>query len=141
MAGESNTEHVDDLFSGHAENSLSQAEQDRLTAHLAGCQRCRDEFAAFQDTLGALSGLESVRAPDGFRSRLERKIEHRSAGRFFGRKTLAERLPFFALAIIALVLAIVVTALVKTSDTGSSDLPRPSDPEPSAPADGVVPRP
>lgn len=95
-----------------------------------------------REQLSQLSGLNRMPAPPDFTKGLEKTIERRSAGRFFGRKAFGDRVPFEWLAVVALVIGLVIFALIRYSSTGSLKV----DDKPSAPsihpeARDVVPTP
>ena len=73
--------------------------------------------------MAALGGLKVPRgtqpAPEKFAEHVEDTIARRSAGRFFGRKTLGDRVPFGWLLVVALIVLIAVSAVLWSSSTGS----------------------
>lgn len=78
--------------------------------------------AAHDDMVGtrnALSGLQKARAPETFAQDVTSTIHKRSAGRFFGRKTLGDRVPFGVLLIVALLGIGVLFFMMRSSPTGS----------------------
>ena len=70
-------------------------------------------------TRNALSGLQKARAPETFAQDVTSTIHKRSAGRFFGRKTLGDRVPFGALLVVALLGIGVIAYVMWSSQTGS----------------------
>jgi anti-sigma factor RsiW len=88
-----------DLYDRH----LPESRVLEITAHLASCPRCQDEYERFRGALGALSGLNRVAAPPAFDDQVAATIHRRSAGRFFGRRAFGDRIPFEILAVVALV--------------------------------------
>jgi anti-sigma factor RsiW len=92
-----------------------------------------DEMRA--DTSG-LPTLGKVAAPPRFASQVTETIHRRSAGRFFGRRTLGDRLPIGVLLAIAAVLLGAVSVVWCRSTTGSlrapvgTEEPRPLPSEP-----------
>jgi len=89
-------------FSDYYEGALSEARAQEVTAHLADCARCRDEYARFKDAVGAVAHLARERAPEDFDGKVADTIHRRSAGRFFGRRAFGDRVPFELLAALAL---------------------------------------
>jgi anti-sigma factor RsiW len=79
-------------------------------------KRAHDELASTRD---ALSGLQKARAPMSFDQEVTGTIHRRSAGRFFGRRTLGDRVPFGVLLVIALAILIPVAYVMWRSTTGS----------------------
>jgi len=106
-------------FSDYHDRALPPARLQEIEAHLAGCARCRGEYDRFRETLGALSGLHKMAAPQHFEDQVAQTIHRRSAGRFFGRKAFGDRVPFELLAVLALVIGVAVILLVRWSATGS----------------------
>jgi hypothetical protein len=70
-----------------------------------------------------MSALTSMKgkppAPETFTKGVEETIHRRSAGRFFGRKTLGDRVPFGVLLIIAMVVLVSAALVLWASTTGS----------------------
>ncbi|MBP6630083.1 MAG: hypothetical protein KBG28_19955 [Kofleriaceae bacterium] len=91
------------------------------------------------------SGLVALRrskaeAPADFTAGVAETIHRRSGGRFFGRRTLGDRVPFGVLLVLALVVLAIIAALMWSSGTGSLRRP-PAAPAPPAAPGGVVPAP
>jgi anti-sigma factor RsiW len=80
-----------------------------------------------RETRDALSGLQKARAPDTFIEDVTGTIHKRSAGRFFARRTLGDRVPFGVLLIVALVVILVIMTAMRCSSTGSLKVDRKSD--------------
>lgn len=78
-----------------------------------------DDDAGEDQPLDEVSDLHRMAAPQNFEDALTETIRQRSGGRFFGRKSLADRVPFFWLAIAALVIGVAVFLILRGSDTGS----------------------
>ena len=66
----------------------------------------------------ALSGLQKARAPSTFAQDVTATIHKRSAGRFFGRRTLGDRVPFGALVVLAVLALAVLGFYMWSSTTG-----------------------
>ena len=66
-----------------------------------------------------ISGMRPARPPDTFVEDVTATIAKRSAGRFFGRRTFGDRVPFGLLLIIAMLALGVVGYLMWSSPTGS----------------------
>lgn len=71
------------------------------------------------EPLKEVSDLHRMAAPQNFEVDLTETIRRRSGGRFFGRKTIADRIPFMWLAIAAVAVGVVVFLLLRSSETGS----------------------
>jgi anti-sigma factor RsiW len=118
-------------FSDYLDKTLAPERVRALEAHLDTCVRCRTEYNRFRGTVGMISGLNRVPAPDRFERSVEATIHRRSAGRFFGRKAFGDRVPFELLAVIGLIVAVAVVLLLRWSSTGSVHEPL----SPNPPAD------
>lgn len=81
-----------------------------------------------------ISGMQKARAPATFVEDVTSTIHKRSAGRFFARRTLGDRVPFGLLLVLALLALGVIAFLLHTSPTGSlkqAPKPRPAPSHPS----------
>ena len=79
-------------------------------------KRVHDEMI---ETRNALSGMQKARAPSTFAQDVTSTIHKRSAGRFFGRRTFGDRVPFSALLVIAVLGLCAIAYLMWASETGS----------------------
>jgi anti-sigma factor RsiW len=122
-------------FDEWRDGSLAPARRAELDAHLAACPSCRAEFDKLRDAVEALSGLHRVKAPQ-LGDQVAATIHRRSGGRFFGRRTFGDRVPFVAIAVLGLLLALAAVWLFRG---GGDDGPRHKPPPP--PPGTVVPRP
>jgi anti-sigma factor RsiW len=114
-------DEIEAMLSDYRDGTLSAADHARVKEHLAGCEACRGEYAELERTLSALQGMKASKegAPPELAERVATTINRRSAGRFFGRKTLGDRVPFGALLVIALIVLGVTAAVLYSSATGS----------------------
>jgi len=78
--------------------------------------------------------------PETFSADVEQKINKRSAGRFFGRKTLGDRVPFTAILVVAVIGLVVIAFMLWSSQTGSLKMDKRA-PETQGSSDSVVPKP
>jgi anti-sigma factor RsiW len=117
------------------DGSLAAADAARVAEHLAGCAECRAAEAEIVAMRAALGTLGKQGAPEAFREQVTDTIHRRSAGRFFARRTLGDRVPFGILLVVALIVLGAVAALLWSSSTGSLRV----DPPASAPT-GDPPR-
>lgn len=67
----------------------------------------------------AISGIRKAKAPETFVEDVTSTIHKRSAGRFFARRTLGDRVPFGVLLIVAAIALGIVGYLMRSSPTGS----------------------
>ena len=83
-----------------------------------------------------MSGMQKARAPATFTNDITDTISKRSQGRFFGRKTFGDRVPFTALLVVAIIALAAVGYLMWSSQTGSLKVdkkPAPAQPPPKPP--------
>ena len=108
-------EKARELFTDYLDGELAEQDRTALEAHLAGCEECREEWKSFSKTVGEVSGLLRMAAPETFVRDVEQKIRRRSRGRFFsdGR---SYSLQFAVVSFILIVLFIM--AYVVALDTG-----------------------
>ena len=83
-----------ELFSEHLDGDLTDAQSEQLRQHLDGCEECRSELAALEQTLKSLAALSPVKPPPDFERQVQQRIRRRSRGRFFQPESLLSRLPF-----------------------------------------------
>ncbi len=113
-------EEFEAQFSDYLDGTLVDPERAALRDHLAACEDCRDAYKAFQETMAALGKMKGQpAAPETFTRGVEDTIHRRSAGRFFGRKTLGDRVPFGVILIVALIVLVAVALILWSSTTGS----------------------
>lgn len=127
-------------FTDLLEQTLSEERQREVEAHLASCEGCRLAYAEFRETVSALSGLHKMGAPQHFERDVEATIHRRSRGRFFGRKTFGDRVPFELIAVLVLVLGLLVFFLIWSSQTGSLRYEKPPE-EPTIAPNAKLPKP
>ena len=82
-------------------------------------KRVHDEMVAAEEERKHISGLRKAKPPETFVEDVTSTIHKRSAGRFFARRTLGDRVPFGVLLVVALVALAVVGYLMWSSQTGS----------------------
>ncbi len=123
MADSEQTPHedIEAKLSDYHDGMLPGPERDAVKAHLDGCEACRAAYAQLEETMTALAGMKGKKegAPPEMTSKVTETIHRRSAGRFFARKTLGDRVPFGALLIVAIVVLGVTAALLYSSTTGN----------------------
>jgi anti-sigma factor RsiW len=136
-------EDIDDAIvarvSDYLDGALTGAERDDVARKIAGdatWKRAHDELT---ETRNYLSGLRKAHAPPSFAEHVTETIHQRSAGRFFARRTLGDRVPFGALLAIALVGLLVIAYVLWASATGSLKVDRARGRAPAAGSSAVVP--
>jgi hypothetical protein len=114
----------------YVEGTLKGAEKDEVHAKIhSGKPEDRVWKQTYDEMTGedmieakkAISGMRLAKPipPDTFVEGVTEQIAKRSAGRFFGRRTLGDRVPFGVLIIIALIALGVVGYFMWSSPTGS----------------------
>src|ERR1051326_4202621 len=109
-------EQIDDAMivtlSDYLDGRLPQAERaevDKKIESDPAWKQAHDEMhEAMLETKNAISGLQKQHAPPAFAQGVTQTINKRSAGRFFARKTLGDRVPFGVLLVVALILMVAV---------------------------------
>ena len=127
---------VSDFLDG----ALAGAERDEIARRIADdpeWKRVHDEVAETRNA-SDISGLQKAHAPDSFSEDVTSTIHQRSAGRFFARRTLGDRVPFGVLLVVALVLLIAVAGVMWSSQTGSLTVHH--EPAPAQHSESLVPR-
>ena len=124
--------------SDYLDGALTGAERDDVAGKIASdatWKRAHDELT---ETRSYLSGLRKAHAPPSFAEHVTEAIHQRSAGRFFARKTLGDRVPFGALLALALAGLLVIAYVLWASATGSLKVDRARDRAPAG-SSAVVP--
>ena len=106
-------------LSDYLDGALPPARRTEVETELATNPDWRRIHGELVETREAMSGLMKARAPDSFTQDVTSTINKRSAGRFFGRRTLGDRVPFGVLLIVALIALGVIAALLHSSATGT----------------------
>ena len=128
--------------SDYLDGALAADRRAAVEAKLASDPDWQRAHKELLETRDALSGLQRARAPMSFDQDVTSTIHKRSAGRFFGRRTFGDRVPFGVLLVIALAILIPIAYVMWASPTGS--LRRGPDPGSGAPPGSgqqLVPKP
>lgn len=130
-------------FSALRDGKLSAEDARSVEDHLNDCVECQQAWEAFDGAVGALSSLHKMSAPQGLGVAVEDRIRTRSAGRFFGRRTFGDRVPFGWLAVLAFAVLAAIYFVVRGSETGSLRVPDPgkAPPELAPGAKEAMPKP
>lgn len=98
--------HPEDRLAGYVDGTLEQAERAAVDAHLASCERCREEIELADGARAALAALEDVPVPYGLTDR----VIAEAGTRFERRRVVWERLQWAGglAAAAALVLVVVL---------------------------------
>jgi anti-sigma factor RsiW len=128
-----------DRVSDYLDGALAAADRAEVERKIAGdaeWKRAHDELAG---TRKFLSGLQKAHAPSSFSDGVAQTIHQRSAGRFFARRTLGDRVPFGALVAVALLGLVVIAYVLWSSSTGSLKVDRDKARTPPQGSAAVVP--
>lgn len=106
-------------LSDYLDGALSGDARKDVEAKIASDPAWKTTHDEMVETRSALSGLQKARAPASFDQDVTATIHKRSAGRFFGRKTLGDKMPFGAIVVIAVLGLIVIAYVMWASTTGS----------------------
>lgn len=117
------TEDIDDevvaKVSDFLDGLLKGAERDEVAAKIENDATWKRTHEELVEARKYLSGLRKAKAPETFTQDFEQNIKTMSAGRFFGRRTLGDRVPFGVLVIVALIALAVIGYFMWSSQTGS----------------------
>ncbi len=105
--------------SDYLDGALGGAERADVASKIAADPTWQRAHAELTETRKYLSGLRKAHAPSSFAEGVADTIHKRSAGRFFARKTLGDRVPFGALLVVALAGLLVIAYVLWSSSTGS----------------------
>jgi anti-sigma factor RsiW len=108
--------------SDYLDGLLSGAEKDDVATKIANDPAWKETHAEMVETRKALSGLQKARAPGHFAQDVTETIHKRSQGRFFGRRTLGDRVPLVPLVVVAMLALVVIAYVMWSSQTGSLEV-------------------
>jgi anti-sigma factor RsiW len=91
------------------------------------------EMVKGKEATSTLSGLQKARAPANLAEDVTGTIHKRSAGRFFGKKTFGDRVPFMALLVVAILGLAAIGYIMYSSQTGSLKVDKTKQPPPPPP--------
>ena len=106
-------------ISDYLDGTLAAGEREHVADKLANDEAWKRTHDELVETRNALSGMQKARAPASFAQEVTSTIHKRSAGRFFARRTLGDRVPFGALVVVAVLGLVVVAYFMWASQTGS----------------------
>ena len=112
----------DDLIakiSDYLDGILPPAERTEVADKITSDDEWKRVHEELVETRKMISGMQKARAPESFAKDVTETIHKRSAGRFFARRTLGDRVPFGVLLVVALVVLLGVAAILWSSQTGS----------------------
>jgi anti-sigma factor RsiW len=125
--------------SDYLDGALTGTERAEVAGKIASDATWRRAHDELTETRNYLSGLRKAHAPPSFAEHVTETIHQRSAGRFFARRTLGDRVPFGALLVLALVGLLVIGYVLWSSTTGSLKVDRAHDRPPGTGSSAVAP--
>ena len=105
--------------SDYLEGALTGADKDAVAAKIASEPAWKQTHDEMVEARKMISGMRKAKAPETFVEDVTGTINKRSAGRFFARRTLGDRVPFGVLLVLAIIALGVIAYLMKSSPTGS----------------------
>ena len=105
--------------SDYLDGTLTGADKEAVAAKIANDPTWKQTHDEMVETRKFISGMRKAKAPEEFAEKVEQRIHKRSAGRFFARRTLGDRVPFGALLIVAVLVLCVIGYVMWASQTGS----------------------
>jgi anti-sigma factor RsiW len=105
----------------YLDGSLPAAEREDVAKKIASddvWKRTHDEMVEARKMISGMRKAKPVE-PDKFVDNVTETIHKRSAGAFFARRTLGDRVPFGVLLVLAIIALIVIAVLMRSSTTGS----------------------
>jgi anti-sigma factor RsiW len=112
-------ERLQAMLSDYVDGTLSPADREEVDAALAADPALRAEVDELRAAVVDLRKLDRAPAPPALGKSVEETIHRRSAGRFFARRTLGDRVPFGVLLIVAIIVLGIIVAVLHASTTGS----------------------
>lgn len=122
-------------ISDYVDGILTETRREEVAKKIAADPAWKQTYDELMATRKVMSGLPKARAPQSFASTVTTTIHARSAGRFFARRTLGDRVPYGLLAIFAAIGLAFLGYMMWASNTGSLR----SHPEPSPRHDRTPP--
>jgi anti-sigma factor RsiW len=113
--------------SDYVEGALTGAEKEEVANKIATDPVWKQTHDEMVEARKMISGLRPAKAPETFVEDVTGTIHKRSAGRFFARRTLGDRVPFGVLLIVAILALGVIAYLMKSSPTGSLKVDKQTD--------------
>jgi anti-sigma factor RsiW len=128
-------------LSDYLDKTLPEAKRAEVEQKIKDDENWKRTHAEMLETRDAsqISGLIKARlppqaAPQDLTEKVTKEIHNRSAGRFFGRRTFGDRVPFGALLVVALITILVIGYFMWSSQTGSLKVDKPGSAKEHRPA-------
>jgi anti-sigma factor RsiW len=128
-------------LSDYLDGTCSPAERADVEQKLAADAQWKRAHAELTETRKFMSGLQKAHTDDKFVEDVTSTIHKRSQGRFFGKRTFGDRVPFGALLIVALIGLAVIGYVMWSSSTGSLKVDHERGSAGATDGSGLVPRP
>lgn len=128
-------------LSDYHEGALGAEKRAEVAAKLASDPAWQAIDAEMRAESPPLAKLGKVAAPEDLGTSVTEAIHRRSAGRFFGKRSMGDRLPTGVLLVIAAILLGAMTLVWCRSTTGSLSGPRGTEPPRPGPAEPLAPTP
>ena len=128
------------LFDYEEGTALSASDRAEVEAYLASHNLPLRPSSSSGNSGRVLGDLPREQAPGEFTQHVTETIRKRSAGRFFAKRTLGDRIPFGALLIIAFAILAIVAGILWSSNTGSLRVHH-DEPANKPPSGDLAPRP
>jgi anti-sigma factor RsiW len=122
MTAASTTASEDELvakISDYLDGTLPPPERTEVANKITSDAEWKRVHEELVETRKMISGMQKARAPESFAQEVTETIHKRSAGRFFGRRTFGDRVPFGVLLVVALVVLVAIAGVMWSSQTGS----------------------
>jgi anti-sigma factor RsiW len=110
--------------SDYLDGALTGAERAEVARKIAEDATWKRAHTELTETRQFLSGLRKAHPAPEFAHDVTSKIHQRSAGRFFGRRTFGDRVPFGVLLVVALAGLLAIGYILWSSSTGSLKVDR-----------------
>ena len=138
MTDATNLDEIDDeiiiALSDYLDGALTGDAKKDVEAKIANdptWKAAHTEMVESRDATATLSGLQKARAPVNLAEDVTATIHKRSAGRFFGKRTFGDRVPFLAILVVAILGLAAIGYVMYSSQTGSLKVDKSSKPPPT----------
>jgi anti-sigma factor RsiW len=106
-------------ISDFLDGALTGPKRDEIAAKIESDPAWKQTHDEMVETRNFMSGMQKARPSPTFAADVTETIHKRSAGRFFARRTLGDRVPFGVIVVFAVLGLIVIAYLMWASETGS----------------------
>lgn len=93
---------VRELLSEYLEGELDEEKASQVADHLSSCEECRAEHDALKKTINVISSLTSVKAPDDFAQKVQKRLRRRVRHRWDRQSPLEQKIPYETICLIML---------------------------------------